>query len=94
MPAADFRIHENLLARTEMLDGVSIRSDVLSTNDKEEEKESRDTILNADDFVIGRKNVFPPEAELMVLVLACGCVWVVVSRGCGNSARGVHSRKS
>jgi hypothetical protein len=40
VPAADFRIHENLLARTEMLDGVSIRSDVLSTDDKGEQKES------------------------------------------------------
>ena len=40
MPAADFRIHENQFARTEMLDGVSIRSDVLYTNDKGEQKES------------------------------------------------------
>jgi len=40
VPAADFRIHENQFARTEMLDGVSIRSDVLYTNDKGEQKES------------------------------------------------------
>ena len=40
MPAADFRIHDNQLARTVMTDGISIRSDVLSTNDKGEEKES------------------------------------------------------
>ena len=40
MPAADFRIHENQFARTEMLAGVSIRSDVLYANDKGEQKES------------------------------------------------------
>ena len=40
MPAADFRIHENQLARTETLDGVSIRSDVLYTSDTGEQKES------------------------------------------------------
>ena len=40
MPAADFRIHENQLARTDTLGGVSIRSDVLFTTDTGEQKES------------------------------------------------------
>jgi len=40
VPAPDFRIHENQLARTETLDGVSIRSDVLYTSDTGEQKES------------------------------------------------------
>jgi hypothetical protein len=40
LPAADLRIHDKQLARTMMMDGISIRSDVLSTNDKGEEKES------------------------------------------------------
>ena len=34
---------------------------------KEEEKESRDTILNADDFVIGRKNVGAPETRILTM---------------------------
>ena len=42
MPAADFRIHENQLARTELLDGVSIRADVLYTSDKGEQKDSNE----------------------------------------------------
>ncbi len=40
MPAADLRIHDNQLVRITMLDGISTRSDVLSTNDRGEEKES------------------------------------------------------
>lgn len=40
MPAPDFRIHENQFARTETLDGVSIRSDVLFTSETGEQKES------------------------------------------------------
>lgn len=40
MPAADLRIHDNQLARAMMMDGISIRSDVLSTNEKGEDKES------------------------------------------------------
>jgi hypothetical protein len=40
LPAPDLRIHDNQGVRTTMMDGISIRSDVLSTNDKGEEKES------------------------------------------------------
>jgi hypothetical protein len=40
VPANDLRIHDNQAVRTTMTDGISIRSDVLSTNDKGEEKES------------------------------------------------------
>lgn len=40
MPAPDFRIHDNQLARTAMMYGISIRIDVLSTNEKGEEKGS------------------------------------------------------
>ena len=40
MPAADIRIHDNQVARTVIADGITIRSDVLSTNDQGEEKES------------------------------------------------------
>lgn len=40
MPAADIRIHDNQLARTETMDGISVRSDVFSTSEKGEEKES------------------------------------------------------
>lgn len=40
MPAPDLRIHDNQLALTVMVDGISIRSDMVSTNDKGEEKKS------------------------------------------------------
>ena len=40
LPAADLRIHDNQVVRTTMMDGISVRSDALSTNDKGEEKES------------------------------------------------------
>lgn len=40
MPTTDIRIHDNQMARTVMADGISVRSDVLSTNEKGEEKES------------------------------------------------------
>ena len=40
MPAADLPIHENQLVRATMLDGIPIRSDVLSTNEKGEDKKS------------------------------------------------------
>lgn len=40
MPAADIRIHDNQVVRAVTTDGISVRSDVLSTNDKGEEKES------------------------------------------------------
>jgi hypothetical protein len=40
LPATDLRIHDNQLALTVMMDGISIRSDVVSTNEKGEEKES------------------------------------------------------
>jgi hypothetical protein len=40
LPAPDLRIHDNQLALTVMVDGISIRNDVISTNDKGEEKES------------------------------------------------------
>jgi Bacterial PH domain len=40
VPTAELRIHENQFVRTTMMDGISIRNDVLSTNDKGEEKES------------------------------------------------------
>jgi Bacterial PH domain len=37
MPAADLRIHENQLVQATNVDGVSVRNDVLYTNDKGEE---------------------------------------------------------
>jgi Bacterial PH domain len=40
VPAADLRVHENQLVRTTTIDGISIRSDVFSTNEKGEEKGS------------------------------------------------------
>ena len=40
MPAADLRIHDNQAVRTLTMDGISIRGDVLSTNDKGEEQKS------------------------------------------------------
>lgn len=40
MPAADFRIHDNQLPRTTIADGISIRSDVLCTNEKGGNKDS------------------------------------------------------
>lgn len=40
MPAPDLRIYDNQVVRTTTMEGISIRSDVLSTNDKGEEKES------------------------------------------------------
>lgn len=39
MPAADIRVHENQPVRT-TLDGISVRTDVLFTNEKGEEKDS------------------------------------------------------
>jgi hypothetical protein len=38
MPAADLHIHDNQVARTTMIDGISVRNDVLFTNDKGEDK--------------------------------------------------------
>jgi hypothetical protein len=38
MPAADLHIHDNRVARTTMIDGISVRNDVLFTNDKGEDK--------------------------------------------------------
>jgi hypothetical protein len=38
MPAADLYIHDNHVARTTMIDGMSVRNDVLFTNDKGEDK--------------------------------------------------------
>ena len=40
MPAADLPIHDNKLARTATIDAISVRSDVLFTNDKGEDKPS------------------------------------------------------
>lgn len=40
MPNADFQIGLNRVPRMTMIDGISVRSDVLFTNDKGEEKES------------------------------------------------------
>ena len=40
MPAADLRIHDNPLARTAMINGISVRNDVLFTNDKGEDNRS------------------------------------------------------
>jgi hypothetical protein len=38
VPAADVQIHDNQVARTAKIDGISVRSDVLFTNDKGENK--------------------------------------------------------
>jgi hypothetical protein len=40
VPAADIRIHDNQFARTETIDGVFVRTDVFSTDEKGQEKES------------------------------------------------------
>jgi hypothetical protein len=40
VPAADLRIHDNQLARTTMINGISVRNDVLFTNDKGEDNRS------------------------------------------------------
>lgn len=40
MPASDIRIYDNQLVRSEMIEGIPIRSDVLWTNEKGEEKPS------------------------------------------------------
>ena len=40
MPAADFRIHDHQVACTTNVDGISVRTDVRSTDEKGEEKES------------------------------------------------------
>lgn len=40
VPAADIRIHDNQVVRAVTTDGISVRNDVLATNDKGEEKES------------------------------------------------------
>ena len=41
---------------------------------EEEKNQPADPVLDADDLVIGRENVFPPEAELVVLVPGRGDV--------------------
>ncbi len=38
MPAADLRIHDNQVARIGKIDGMSVRNDVLFTNDKGEDQ--------------------------------------------------------
>jgi hypothetical protein len=38
VPAADLQIHDNQVARTGKIDGISVRNDVLFTNDKGEDK--------------------------------------------------------
>lgn len=38
MPVAALHVHDNQVARTTMIDGISVRNDVLFTNDKGEEK--------------------------------------------------------
>ena len=57
---------------------------------KEEKNESADSVLNSDHFVVGRKYVFPPETELVVLVFGAVRVPVVMRLGSGGS---VHSKK-
>ena len=51
---------------------------------EEQEDQRGDAVLDADDLVIGRENVFPPEAEFVVLVLLAVLMRIV---------RGVLKRK-
>src|SRR5436190_6419729 len=57
---------------------------------EEQERETAQTVLNADHFVVGGKNIFSPPPELVVLVFASVCVWIVMRF---DRSRGIHFRR-
>jgi len=62
---------------------------------KEQKRQATEPILDADHLMIGRENVFSPEAELMVLVLMSVAMAVFVRVIAGfNRSRGIHFRKN
>ena|SRR5437016_3543682 len=58
---------------------------------KKQKDQTADSILDSDDFVVGRKNVFTPPTELVVFVFPGVSVRIVMRFETGGS---VHSRKS
>src|SRR6266480_4627562 len=57
---------------------------------EEQERETAQTVLNPDHFVVGGKNIFSPPPELVVLVFASVCVWIVMRF---DRSRGIHFRR-
>src|SRR4029077_17759722 len=57
---------------------------------KEEEHQPAEAILNSDHFVVGRKNIFSPPSELVMLVCCVVCVRMVMGV---NGSRNVHFRR-
>ena len=68
------------------------RINIMRRETEEEKDQAAKSILDADDLVVGRENVFSPEAELVVLVLIV-VMWIV--RGMGSQFSGsIHRRKN
>src|SRR5436190_1776120 len=57
---------------------------------EEQERESAQTVLDPDHFMVGRENVFSPKSELVMLVCRVMRVWLVTRL---NRCRSVHFRK-
>src|SRR6266480_6277743 len=57
---------------------------------KEQEREPTETVLNPDHLVVSGENVFPPPPELVMLVFAVVCVWVVMRF---DRSRRIHFRR-
>src|SRR6267378_1488544 len=57
---------------------------------EEQERETAQTVLNPDHFVVGGKNIFSPPPELVVLVFASVCVWIVMRF---DRSRRIHFRR-
>src|SRR6266487_455109 len=57
---------------------------------EEQERETAQTVLNPDHFVVGGENIFSPPPELVVLVFASVRVWIVMRF---DGSRRIHFRR-
>src|SRR5438105_10070209 len=57
---------------------------------EEQERETAQTVLNPDHFVVGGENVFSPPPELVVFMFASVRVWVVMRF---DGSRRIHFRR-
>src|SRR5438876_12374701 len=60
---------------------------------EEQKKQPGESVLDADDFVVGGKNILPPPPELVMFMFAGVRVWIVMSRCCGKRSGSVHFRR-
>src|SRR6266480_1574059 len=57
---------------------------------EEQKKQPGESVLDADDFMVGGENVFSPPSEFVMIVVG---LWIVMSRCRGKRSGSVHFRR-